>query len=228
MLEINNLSKTYRQGSSDINVLSDLELLVEPGESVAILGQSGSGKSTLLSLVAGLDQPSSGSIVMNHQNIEQLSEKKLSEFRAKNLGIVFQQFHLMSNLTALENIRLPLEIFKDPKAQEKASRAIEQVGLKHRANHFPSELSGGEKQRIAIARAFVVEPKILLADEPSGNLDQDTGDKIMELIFEICRTNQTTFILVTHNISLAARCNRVLVLEHGRLNPYTGKTSDAY
>ncbi len=217
MLEIKNLTKTYRQGSSDIKVLTDLNLSVSRGESVAILGQSGSGKSTLLSLIAGLDRPSSGTIFMNDKEINQLSEKQLSEFRSHNLGIVFQQFHLMSNLTALENISLPLEIFKDPDAKTKALQVLQLVGLEQRKNHFPSELSGGEKQRVAIARAFVVRPKILLADEPSGNLDKDTGDNIMNLIFEACKEHQTTFILVTHNEELASNCDRTLTLKQGCL-----------
>lgn len=218
ILEIQNLHKTYRQAGVNIEVLKGLELSVDKGVSVAILGQSGSGKSTFLSLLAGLDQPSKGRIFIENIDITSLAEKKLAQFRAKHLGIVFQQFHLMSNLTALENVMLPLEINGHQLgAKEKASAALEKVNLSHRKHHLPARLSGGECQRVAIARAFVVEPNLLLADEPSGNLDTRTGEQVMDLIFEMTRQKSTTLILVTHNDQLASLCDRIFDLREGQL-----------
>ena len=218
ILEINDLCKTFRTAASlePIEVLKNLNLEMETGETLAILGQSGSGKSTLLTLLAGLDRPTSGSIVLNGQDMAALNEEDLSKFRAQNIGIIFQQFHLMSHLTALENVSLPLDLFKDADSGAKAREALEQVGLGKRIDHFPHQLSGGECQRGAIARAMVVTPSILLADEPTGNLDSATGDHVSDMIFQLVEKHNMTLLFVTHNEELARRCARQQRLQDGR------------
>jgi putative ABC transport system ATP-binding protein len=216
--KVSRLTKTYFQGSTPIEVLKDLDFEIKEGETVAVLGQSGSGKSTFLSLMAGLDYPTSGMVELAGQEIYKLGELSLAQFRASKMGIVFQQFHLMSYLNALQNISLPLEIAGVPDAEARAKQALAQVGLAHRANHLPQQLSGGEKQRVAIARAFIVRPKLLLADEPSGSLDPKTGDEILDLLFQQVKNFQMAMVLVTHNESLALRCDRRLKLENGKLN----------
>lgn len=216
-LKLNQLFKTYKQGESDVHVLKGLTAEIQPGEVVAVLGQSGSGKSTLLSLLAGLDRPSSGDIIIDGTNLTGKNEEQMTEFRAKNIGIVFQQFHLMSHLTALENVMLPLEILGEEKIEERAKAQLEAVGLGHRLDHMPSQLSGGECQRVAIARALVVRPQLLLADEPSGNLDVETGKKVMAQFFEVIRKHKTTTVVVTHSSEVAALCDRRLVLTNGAL-----------
>ena len=184
---IEKISKTYKQAGKNIEVLYRLSLEVKKGETVAILGQSGSGKSTLLSLLAGLDQPDFGSIVINGSDLAKMKQEELSRFRSENVGIVFQQYHLMSNLTAVENVSLPLELQRQTEVDSKARKALEYVGLSHRLSHLPSELSGGECQRVALARAMVTKPSLILADEPSGNLDGKTGKEVMELLFKLCK-----------------------------------------
>lgn len=216
ILEINELCKTFETAAEPIEVLKNLSLEMAEGETLAILGQSGSGKSTLLTLLAGLDSPTSGSIRLNGQDMEELNEEQLSKFRASNIGIIFQQFHLMSHLTALENVSLPLDLFKDAQAAEKASDALDQVGLGNRKDHFPHQLSGGECQRVAIARAMVVRPSILLADEPTGNLDNATGEHIADMIFDLVDNNNMTLLFVTHNEALARRCGRRQRLQGGK------------
>lgn len=218
ILNVKNLYKRFETAASPepIEVLKDLNLSMQAGETVAILGQSGSGKSTLLSLLAGLDSPSSGEILLNGQDMAKLNEEALSKFRAQNIGIIFQQFHLMSHLTALENVSLPLDLFKDRQATEKAREALEQVGLSHRIDHFPHQLSGGECQRVAIARAMVVRPAILLADEPTGNLDNATGEHISDMIFNLVAEHKMTLVFVTHNEALALRCARQQRLQDGK------------
>ncbi len=218
ILEINKLCKTFQTTANHepVEVLKDLNLQMELGDTLAILGQSGSGKSTLLTLLAGLDGPSSGSIVLNGQNMQKLSEEQLSKFRAQNIGIIFQQFHLMSHLTALENVSLPLDLFKDKAAIAKANSALEQVGLAKRKDHFPHQLSGGECQRVANARAMVVRPAILLADEPTGNLDSTTGAYVTDMIFDLVKEHHMTMLFVTHNEQLAKRCGREKRLQGGR------------
>jgi len=217
MIDINKISKTYFQGTQRIEVLYNLSLQVKEGQSLAILGQSGSGKSTLLSLMSGLDKPEFGTITLDGQDITKLSQDQLSQFRSETMGIVFQQYHLMSNLTALENVGIPLELRKDPNYQQSARDALKMVGLSHRLSHFPGELSGGECQRVAIARAIVAKPKIILADEPSGNLDDETGKEVMDLLFQLYRERKQTLILVTHNQELASVCDRMMVLQKGQL-----------
>lgn len=218
ILDVSNLYKSFETaaGTETVEVLKDLNMSMEAGETVAILGQSGSGKSTLLTLLAGLDSPSSGEILLNEQNMQSLSEEELSKFRALNIGIIFQQFHLMSHLTALENVSLPLDLFKDDDSMAKAKEALEQVGLAHRIDHFPHQLSGGECQRVAIARAMVVRPSILLADEPTGNLDNSTGALISDMIFDLVSKHNMTLLFVTHNEQLALRCGRQLRLQGGK------------
>jgi len=217
MIDINKISKTYFQGTQRIEVLYNLSLQVKEGESLAMLGQSGSGKSTLLSLMSGLDKPEFGTITLDGQDITKLSQDQLSQFRSETMGIVFQQYHLMSNLTALENVGIPLELRKDPNYQQSARDALKMVGLSHRLSHFPGELSGGECQRVAIARAIVAKPKIILADEPSGNLDDETGKEVMDLLFQLYRERKQTLILVTHNQELASVCDRMMVIRKGQL-----------
>jgi putative ABC transport system ATP-binding protein len=219
IISLNKISKTYFQGSQRIEVLSQLSMQVESNKSVAILGQSGSGKSTLLTLLAGLDHPDFGEVSIDGQNLAQLSQDELSRFRSKTMGIVFQQYHLMNNLTALENVGIPLELQKVSHYETAAREALKMVGLSHRLAHFPSQLSGGECQRVAIARAIVSEPKIILADEPSGNLDDKTGEEVMSLLFRLCQDRGQTLILVTHNHELAKSCDRTLMLKGGKFIP---------
>lgn len=217
MMTVENLRKSYGSGEARVEVLKGIQFTIRKGEQVALTGKSGSGKSTLLSLLAGLDAPDSGVITIDNQNISSLSEKDLTNYRARNIGIVFQQFHLVSTLTALENVLLPLEILKIDGAREKARALLESVNLAHRLNHLPSQLSGGESQRVAIARALATRPSILFADEPSGNLDEETGEKVMDLLFDLVKKTGTTLVLVTHDPELAARCERIIHLEHGKL-----------
>lgn len=217
MMKVLELRKSYGQGESRIEVLKGINLEISSGETVALIGKSGSGKSTLLSLLAGLDRPDSGEILVQGQKISDMSEKELTSFRAHNMGIVFQQFHLVSTLTALENVLLPLELLKRSNSLETAKNLLESVGLSHRADHLPSEMSGGECQRVAIARALAIKPAILFADEPSGNLDEETGERVMELLFKMVVETNTTLVLVTHDQDLAKRCSRIIHLEHGSL-----------
>ena len=215
MMVIKNLKKTYKGGSHHLQVLKGINLSISSGETVALLGRSGSGKSTLLSIMAGLDLPDEGEIKINNVIIGALSDKELVKFRSENIGIIFQQFHLVSTLSALENVLLPLNLQKYPNAFEVASKLLADVGLSERADHLPSQLSGGESQRVAIARALAVGPKFLLADEPSGNLDEETGERVMDLLFNMVKKNNISLVLVTHDKDIAARCDRVVYLEHG-------------
>ena len=216
ILEIKNLSKTFKQADkSNIEVLKNLNLEVSKGETLAVVGQSGSGKSTLLSLLAGLDRQNTGSLKLHDKELCNLSEVEMTQFRAENIGIIFQQFYLMPHLTSLENVSLPLEMFGCKESHKRALEAIEQVGLSDRTKHFPHQLSGGESQRVAIARAIVIRPSILLADEPTGNLDNNTGIQIANLIFNLVKNTEMTMLLVTHNKELANRCSRQVKLENG-------------
>lgn len=206
ILNASHLTKCFHQGESTLEILKDLNLTLETGDTLAIVGQSGSGKTTLLSLLTGLDRPTSGTIHINNTDITLFSEKQLSRFRAAHMGIIFQQFHLMAHLTALENVALPLELAGKPDAYDAAEAALKRLGLSHRLRHFPRQLSGGECQRTAIARAFVVKPDLLFADEPSGNLDAHTAASVTDLLFDLVQEHQTTLVLVTHNDGLARRC----------------------
>lgn len=219
ILRLERLTKEFTSvnGTQNLCILKELDLNLESGETVAILGTSGSGKSTLLSLVAGLDSPTGGSVFLGQKDLVQLKEAELVSYRAKHLGVVFQQFHLMPHLSALENVALPLELADDLGAYQKASEALESVGLKERSEHYPAQLSGGECQRVAIARALCVKPLLLLADEPTGSLDVQTADSVANLLFDLVKNDRTSMLLVTHNIDLARRCERVLHLRDGRL-----------
>lgn len=207
----------FQGPDGEIVLFDNLQLNVSAGESVAILGASGSGKSTLLGLLAGLDLPSEGCILLNGHDLTQLNEDARARLRGEQLGFVFQSFHLLPGLTAIENVMLPAELADDPEAAVKAAAALEDVGLGERLRHYPSQLSGGEQQRVAIARAFVMSPTVLMADEPTGNLDPHTGERIANLLFELNQQRGTTLVLVTHDRTLAARCQQVYRLEGGRL-----------
>ena len=200
-----------------LTILDNVSLDVHHGESVAIVGASGAGKSTLLGLLAGLDVPSKGKIWLGNSEITSLDEDGRAALRADNVGFVFQSFHLISSLTALENVMLPLELAGAENAAEAALQAIRTVGLEPRKGHYPHQLSGGEKQRVAIARAFVVQPAVLFADEPTGNLDKRTGDTVIDMLFKMNGETNTTLVLVTHDLDLAARCDRVLYMDAGRI-----------
>lgn len=212
-----NLAKSVKTSSGMLDILSDINLTVEYGESIAIVGESGSGKSTLISLLAGLDVPTTGSISLNGKNLTRMNEDGRAAIRNQLVGFVFQSFQLLPGLTALENVMLPLELRGDKNAKQAARFLLERVGLAQRLSHTPKQLSGGEQQRVALARAFVASPAILFADEPTGNLDSNTGGKIIELLFELNRESKTTLILVTHDQSLANRCQRIIKLVAGKM-----------
>lgn len=212
-----NLAKSVKTSSGILDILLDINLTVESGESIAIVGESGSGKSTLISLLAGLDVPTTGSISLNGKNLTQMNEDGRAAIRNQLVGFVFQSFQLLPGLTALENVMLPLELRGDKNAKQAAKFLLERVGLVQRLSHTPKQLSGGEQQRVALARAFVANPAILFADEPTGNLDSNTGTKIIELLFELNRESKTTLILVTHDQSLANRCQRIIKLIAGKM-----------
>jgi len=213
------VGKVVKTTDGELVILHDISFQIKQGESVAIIGASGSGKSTLLSLLAGLDLPTTGQIDLMGQNLNLLDEDGRARLRGKSIGFVFQSFQLLPHLTALENVMLPLEIAgcSQAEARQAAVQWLEKVGLAQRANHFPKTLSGGEQQRVALARAFINQPAILFADEPTGSLDEVSGDRVIELLFELNRENSSTLVLVTHDPALAARCGRQLSLQGGRL-----------
>lgn len=211
------LCKHVMVGNAPLTLLDDITLQVQSGESIAIVGSSGSGKSTLLGLLAGLDVPSSGKVWLDRTVISDLDEDQRAAVRAGRVGFVFQSFQLLPNLTAHENVMLPLELTHDKEASRKAAHLLERVGLAARLDHYPRQLSGGEQQRVALARAFVSQPAILFADEPTGNLDSKTGERVIDLLFALNREQGTTLVLVTHDVSLAGRCERTLRLEAGRV-----------
>jgi putative ABC transport system ATP-binding protein len=217
LLAVSGVRKSFDTPHGPLEVLRGVDLLVAAGETVAIVGESGSGKSTLLSLLAGLDVPSQGSVCIDDRDLARLDEAALSFLRARKIGIVFQQFHLMGGLTALENVSLPLELQRVADAESRARDALEHVGLLDRATHLPSRLSGGECQRVALARALVVEPPLLLADEPSGSLDEKTGSAVNDLMFDLVARRDTALVLVTHSDRLSAACGRRVRLEDGAL-----------
>ena len=217
MLQIKSLKKSYLQGDEKIAIFEDLNFNLKEGEQVAIMGKSGSGKSTFLSLVSGIIKADSGTIVLNSTSYINLEESELNDFRASNIGFIFQNFHLVSYLNACENVMLPAKVCGIEKPKEKAIELLKSVGLSHRLNHLPSQLSGGEKQRVAIARSLIHNPKIILADEPSGNLDEETGNAVMDKLFELIKKNNTTLILVTHSKEVAERCEKTYTLLSGNL-----------
>jgi putative ABC transport system ATP-binding protein len=217
MIEIKNVTKTVRSGADNLTILADVSLEIPDGQFVAITGASGSGKSTLLGLVAGLDAPSTGEILIDGENITSMSEDGLANLRSDKLGFIFQSFHLIPSLTAFENILIPLEIRGEKDAKERATNLLAEVDLTNRGHHYPNELSGGEQQRVAIARAFANNPKILLADEPTGNLDSRNGNHIFELMTALHGNKKTTLILVTHDQELAAKAERQIRLRDGQV-----------
>ncbi|MBI0536769.1 ABC transporter ATP-binding protein [Roseomonas sp. KE2513] len=210
----------------EVNILRGVDLLVSPGEAVGIVGPSGSGKTSLMMLLAGLERPSGGTLRVAGEDLAGLDEDELARFRRDSLGIVFQAFHLVPTMTALENVAIPLEFAGRPDAFARAEEALKSVGLGHRIGHYPGQLSGGEQQRVALARAFVAEPALLLADEPTGNLDRATGEKVMDLLFGLRERFRTTLLLITHDPALAARCERQIRVEDGRIVSDTGLEAD--
>ena len=217
MIELTNVTKTVRSGTEDLTILSDVSLEIPEGQFVALTGASGSGKSTLLGLIAGLDAPSSGKIVIDGDDITSMGEDGLAEIRSAKIGFVFQSFHLIPSLTAFENILIPMEIRGIDNASDRAAELLRDVDLTDRGHHYPAELSGGEQQRVAIARAFANKPKILLADEPTGNLDSKNGQHIFELMTQLHTERAVTLVLVTHDHALAAAAQRQVVLKDGRV-----------
>lgn len=219
ILSVKNLSKTFTSGNKELTVLKDITFSVERGISCAIVGPSGSGKTTLLGLCAGLDKPTSGDVILNDQKISALSESDLSAIRNEQIGFVFQSFQLIPTLTALENVMVPLELrglaYKG--VEKQAIDLLDKVGLKDRITHYPTQLSGGEQQRVGLARAFIHKPDVLFADEPTGNLDGDTGSQIEDLLFELNKDEGTTLIIVTHDRELASKCNRIIELKSGAI-----------
>ncbi|GAA4963528.1 ABC transporter ATP-binding protein [Algibacter aquimarinus] len=215
ILNVKNLEKTYFSGSKSLNILKDISFSVEAQETFAIVGPSGSGKTTLLGLCAGLDRPNSGVLELCGTDISKLSEDQRAKLRNEKVGFIFQDFQLLPTLTALENVAVPLELQGDKKAIVNATSLLEKVGLGNRLDHYPSQLSGGEQQRVALARAFSNKPDILFADEPTGNLDTETGDKVINLLFDLNKEIGTTLVIVTHNIELAQKTNHILKLKGG-------------
>lgn len=217
-IEVDQLCQSVQDSSGRLDILTDISFLVPEGQALAITGSSGSGKSTLLGLMAGLDVPSSGTVRLLGHDLFSQTEEQRAALRAKYVGFVFQSFQLLPNLTALENVMLPLELAGKP-ARADARAMLERVGLQGRINHYPSTLSGGEQQRVSLARAFVVQPRILFADEPTGSLDTQNGQKIIELMFALHREHNTTLVLVTHDPELAAKCQCELRLNAGQIDP---------
>lgn len=211
------VSQQVSSPEGTLTILSNVSFNIRAGETVAIVGPSGAGKSTLLALLAGLELPSSGHVTLNGANLSELNEDGRARVRAESVGFVFQSFHLVPSLNALENVMLPLELAGAADARRASLAIIEKVGLSNRWRHYPSQLSGGEKQRVALARAFATEPAVLFADEPTGNLDSKTGANIMQLMFDLNRHSSTTLVLVTHDLALAGRCDRILSLDVGEL-----------
>ncbi|MDO9075627.1 MAG: ABC transporter ATP-binding protein [Rubrivivax sp.] len=219
LIDVQRISKQVADATGTLTILHDIEFQLRPRESVAIVGASGSGKSTLLSILAGLDVPTSGTVIVAGTDLFKLDEDARAALRAQQMGFVFQSFQLLGNLTALENVMLPLELMGRSDARAAATEILKRVGLGERLSHYPKVLSGGEQQRVALARAFVVRPALLLADEPTGSLDFATGERVMALMFDLNREAGTTLVLVTHDRAIAARCQRQLVIEAGRLLP---------
>ena len=216
MIELRGVSKTVQSGDQPLTILHPLDLVIPAGTFLAVVGPSGSGKSTLLGLLAGLDAPSAGQILVNGIDITALGEDELAKLRGETIGFVFQFFHLVPSLTAFENILVPMEIARRPDAVPRARRLLDEVELSNRGHHYPSQLSGGEQQRVAIARALANDPPIVLADEPTGNLDSTTGGHIMELLLDVRRARQSTLVLVTHDAELASLADTQLTLRDGR------------
>ena len=219
MIRLAGIELKLASAAGQVNILRGLDLEVAAGETVGITGPSGSGKSTMMMIIAGLERPSAGKVEVAGSDLTALNEDQLARFRRARIGIVFQAFHLIPTMTALENVAVPLEFAGRPDAFERAEAALAAVGLDHRLTHYPGQLSGGEQQRVALARAFAVEPSLLLADEPTGNLDGETGRQVIELMFDLAARRGTTLMLITHDPALAGRCRRLVRLLDGRILP---------
>jgi len=217
ILKISGLEKTYTSGNKQLTVLQDISFDVEKGQTFSIVGPSGSGKTTLLGICAGLDQPNAGTIELCNENINNLNEDQRAQLRNREVGFIFQNFQLLPTLTALENVSVPLELQGDNKALEKSKNLLDKVGLAKRMHHYPSQLSGGEQQRVALARAFANAPSILFADEPTGNLDEETGEKVIQLLFDLNKEVGTTLVIITHDLELANRTQQILRLKGGQV-----------
>lgn len=225
-IALENVHLTLESAAGPVNILRGIDLTVGAGESIGIVGPSGSGKTTMLMIIAGLERPSSGRVTVAGRDLTDLSEDALARFRRDHIGIVFQSFHLVPTMTALENVAVPLELAGRKDAFARAAEALEAVGLGHRLTHYPGQLSGGEQQRVAIARAFAPGPRVLLADEPTGNLDGETGQQVIDLLFNQCASHNTTLVLITHDPVLAERCDRQVRVADGRIAG-TGQTAEA-
>lgn len=217
MIQTHNLTRRFRSGARTITVLDDVTLGIACGEFTAVMGPSGSGKSTLLALLAGLDRPSAGSVTIDGEAIEAMSEDRLALLRRQKVGFIFQSFHLLANFTAMENVMLPLELLSTPAPRVRARELLERVGLGRRGHHYPSQLSGGEQQRVAVARAFASDPAVLLADEPTGNLDSENGHMVLDMMLQFRRDHGTTLVLVTHDPAVAELSDRVVRLRDGQV-----------
>ena len=217
LLELKQLTLNYKNYNTSVEVIKGIDLKINSSEKVAVVGKSGSGKTSLIMLMAGLEQPTSGEIIFDQQLISTLNEDQLADIRKKKIGIVFQSFYLIPNYTALENVSLILEINGIDNSKQKAEELLVQFGLKDRLHHFPTQLSGGEQQRVAIARSMAVKPKLILADEPTGNLDSENSQMISNLLFEYANKNQSSFILVTHDLKFAEKCDRIIKIEDGTI-----------
>jgi putative ABC transport system ATP-binding protein len=217
MIRLEDVQLKLTSGAGEVNILRGLDLQVARGETIGVAGPSGSGKSTMMMIVAGLERPSAGRVEVAGEALTSMSEDALARFRRRHIGIVFQAFHLIPTMTALENVAVPLEFAGKAGAFERAAASLAAVGLGHRLSHYPGQLSGGEQQRVALARAFVVEPSLLLADEPTGNLDGETGRQVIDLMFDLAARHASTLMLITHDPALASRCRRLVRLVDGRI-----------
>ncbi|EMH80941.1 ABC-type antimicrobial peptide transport system, ABC protein [alpha proteobacterium HIMB114] len=217
LLELKQITLNYKNYNTSVEVIKGIDLKINSGEKLAVVGKSGSGKTSLIMLMAGLEQPTSGEIVFDQQSISTFNEDQLADIRKKKIGIVFQSFYLIPNYTALENVSLILEINGIDNSKQKAEELLVQFGLKDRLHHFPTQLSGGEQQRVAIARSMAVKPKLILADEPTGNLDSENSQMISNLLFEYANKNQSSFVLVTHDLKFAEKCDRIIKIEDGTI-----------
>tara|TARA_E500000178_G_scaffold157398_1_gene157126 strand:+ start:4378 stop:5049 length:672 start_codon:yes stop_codon:yes gene_type:complete len=217
LLELKQITLNYKNYNTSVEVIKGIDLKINSGEKAAVVGKSGSGKTSLIMLMAGLEQPTSGEIIFDQQPISTFNEDQLADIRKKKIGIVFQSFYLIPNYTALENVSLILEINGIDNSKQKAEELLVQFGLKDRLHHFPTQLSGGEQQRVAIARSMAVKPKLILADEPTGNLDSENSQMISNLLFEYANKNQSSFILVTHDLKFAEKCDRIIKIEDGTI-----------
>jgi len=217
IIELSKIKLNLKSDAGEVNILRGIDLSIPENKTICIVGPSGSGKTTLMMILAGLEKPTSGGVNVVGQDLSPMSEDELATFRRENIGIVFQNFHLIPTMTALENVAVPLEFGGDKNAFKKAEKALKSVGLEKRTSHYPGQLSGGEQQRVALARAFVTEPKILMADEPTGNLDGKTGDKVIDLMFDLTKKKGTTLILITHDPKLAKKCSMKIELVDGKV-----------